>query len=305
VKKYFQLQIKMLNRRFKDAGLEPLFVYLILTIAFVIFSIYLFYKTTFAPYIYLFLSLTFTAKFSEIKRNEFLKTIFSTGEFRKIRIAENLATAAPFIIFLLYEKFLIFSSLLFIFSILLAVTGFKTTVNITIPTPFYKKPFEFTVGFRSTFYIFPVIYLLTLISVFVNNFNLGIFSMLFLFSITLTYYIKPENEYFIWSYNVNTKQFLFEKIKTALLYSSLLVAPIVFILGIGFYENILYLLLFLLIGYAFLICIVVAKYAAYPNEIGLAQGIPIAFCIYFPPILILVIPFFFLQSKSKLQKLLQ
>lgn len=302
---YFRLQISMTNRRFKDAGLEPILAYLILATAFITLSIYLFRKTEYFEYFFLFISLTLTTKLSETRRNEFIKISFRNSDFKKIRIIENLAVATPFFLFLLYKQLFISALILVILTILLASANFRTTLNITVPTPFYRKPFEFTVGFRSTFYLFPIAYILACISVSVNNFNLGIFSMLFLFAITLTYYSKPENEHFVWTYKLTAQQFLFEKIKIALLYSSLLITPIVLILGIGFYQNIDYLLLFLLAGYAFLICMILAKYTAYPNEIGLAQGILIAVSLYFPPILILIIPYFFGQSVSKLKILLR
>lgn len=295
----------MLNRRFKDAGFEPALAYLVLTATFIALSLFLFHKTEFAQYFYLFVALTFTAKLSETKRSEFLKMVYKKPDYRKIRIVENLIVALPFLIFLLYQQHVVSALILAVFSILLALTNFKTALNITVPTPFYKKPFEFTVGFRNTFYLFPLTYLLAGISVSVHNFNLGIFSMLLVFMIALTYYSKPEHEHFVWIYKRTAQQFLFEKIKTALWYSSLLVAPIVLILGIGFYQNTTLLLLFLLAGYGFIIGIIVAKYAAYPNEMGLAQGIPIAISLSFPPLLLLIIPFFFSQSINKLKRLLK
>jgi hypothetical protein len=42
----------MINRRFKDAGVEPMQAYIILIVAFIGLSAYLFHKTEFASYIY-------------------------------------------------------------------------------------------------------------------------------------------------------------------------------------------------------------------------------------------------------------
>jgi hypothetical protein len=90
VKEYFGLQCKMINRKFKDSGLEPLLAYILLTALFVGLSVLLFRKTEFAEYIYLFVAFTFVGKLSETKRTEFLKICFGDRQLKKIRIVENL-----------------------------------------------------------------------------------------------------------------------------------------------------------------------------------------------------------------------
>lgn len=295
----------MTNRRFRDAGFEPMLAYIILIVGFIALSVYLFYKTTYAEYLYLVISLSLTGKLSETRRNEFLKICLKNSELRKIRITENMTAAMPFFIFLLYRHLFIAAAILLLLTVLLALTSFRTNFTMTIPTPFYKKPFEFTVGFRNTFYLFPAAYVLACIAASIGNFNLGIFSMLLVFAVTLSYYTKPEDEYYVWSYKLMPVQFLLEKIKTAILYSSLLVLPVILILGISFYGDIANLLLFVLAGYAFLVCIITAKYSAYPGEINIIQGILIAFSLYFPPILVAVIPYFFFRSVSRLNTLLR
>jgi hypothetical protein len=41
--------------------------------------------------------------------------------------------------------------------------------------PFYKYPFEFTVGFRTNYFMFFITYFLAIMAIHVDNFNLGIF----------------------------------------------------------------------------------------------------------------------------------
>ena len=53
------------------------------------------------------------------------------------------------------------------------VNEFQTNFNLTIPTPFSKKPFEFSTGFRRSFFMFPIAYILTFIAIRVDNFNLA------------------------------------------------------------------------------------------------------------------------------------
>ena len=63
--------------------------------------------------------------------------------------------------------------------------------------------------------------------------------------------------------------------------------------------------MFSLIGFAFLWTVILAKYSAYPNEINIPEGILFALCIYFPPLLIALIPFFYVKSIKKLNLLLK
>ncbi len=295
----------MTNRRFKDTGFEPLLAYLILTVGFVGLSIYLFHKTEFAEYIFLLSALTLIGKLSETRRTEFLKICFGDTKLKKIRVTENLICSLPFLIFLLYKQLFLSALLLLVLATTLALLTFRTTLNFTIWTPFSKSPFEFTTGFRKTFYLFFAAYALTAIAVSVNNFNLGVFAMLLVFATTLSYYTKPENEYYVWIYNVNAKEFLFSKIKTAILFSTSLALSIAIVIAIFYPQNIGILLLFFLVGWTFLISVIVSKYSAYPDEMNITQGILLALCIWFPPILVILIPYLFKKSENRLSSLLK
>ncbi|MBB6005427.1 ABC transporter permease [Arcicella rosea] len=305
MKEYFALQYRMINRRFKDAGFEPILVYLILTVGFVGLSIYLFSKTEFAEYIFLLSALTLIGKLSETRRTEFLKICFGDRQLKKIRITENLICSIPFLAFLLYKQLFIHVGLLLTLTTFLALVNFRTTFNFTIWTPFSKKPFEFTTGFRNTFFLIFVAYALTIIAVSVNNFNLGVFAMLLVFATTLSYYSKPENEYYVWTYNVKPKEFLFNKIITAIHFSSSLAFPIAIVISMFHPEYIGILSLFFLIGWGFLINVILSKYSAYPDEMNITQGILLALCIWFPPILVILIPYLFKKSENRLSSLLK
>jgi hypothetical protein len=305
VKEYFELQYKMTNRKFKDSGFNPLLAYFVLATLFVGLSIYLFQKTEFAKYIYLLFALTLIGKLSETRRTEFLKICYDNIQLKKIRITENLICSIPFFTFLLYKQLFVYTGLLLTLTTILALVNFQTTFKFTIWTPFSKRPFEFTTGFRNTFYVFFTAYALTIIALLINNFNLGVFAMLLVFATTLSYYSMPENEYYVWIHNLKPKAFLFSKIKTALLFSSSIALPIAIILAIFNPQYIGLLSIFFLIGWAFLISVIVSKYAAYPDEMNITQGIFLALCIWFPPILIVLIPYLFKQSENRLVGLLK
>lgn len=294
----------MTNRKLTDFGLEPAFGYLLTLVSFAGLSLFLFYQTEFAQYIYILISLALTSTLSETGRNDFLKLCFKNKYYKFVRIIENLIFTLPFVSFLIYKQILIGSLLLTIIGLVLSLSSFKTSLNYTIPTPFFKKPFEFTVGFRNTFYIFIIAYILTFIAIYVDNFNLGIFSLLLVFLVSLGFYTKPENEYF-WSFALTPQKFIIEKVKTALVYTSLLSFPVILTLCVFYFDNINAVIAFFLVGCLFLITTISAKYAAYPNEMNLPEGIIIAISISFPPFLLVFAPYFYIKATNKLKRYLK
>jgi len=305
MKEYFKLQFRMTNRRFKDTGLEPLLAYLILIAVFAGLSVYLFRKTEYAAYIFLLSALSLISKLSETRRNEFLKFCFDDTTVKKIRSTENIICSSPFLIFLIHKQLYLSAILLFVLAVVLALINFRTTINFTLWTPFSKRPFEFSTGFRNTFYLFFASYALAGIAVSVNNFNLGAFAMLLVFATTLSYHANSENEFYVWTYNVKAKIFLLNKIKTAILFSTLLALPIAIVIAISYPQNIGILSLLFLVGWAFLISVIVSKYSAYPDEMNITQGVLLALCIWFPPILVVLIPYLFKKSENRLSSLLK
>ncbi len=305
MKEYFQLQYKMSNRKLTEFGIPPFLAYVLLSVLFVGLSVQLFAKTEFAGYVYVLIALFFLTKLTEKKRNEFLKSCFTLKYYLILRLWENLITILPFAIFLIYQKSLIFIPILLVIASTSIFFHLNTSFNFIIPTPFGKKPFEFIVGFRNTFFIFPVAYYLTYISISVGNFNLGIFSILLVFLVALSYYSKLENEYYIWSFSLPPKEFLAEKMKTGVFYTALICIPILIALGIFFRSELETLLIFLIVCYAYLATLILAKYSAYPNEMNIPQGVLIAISLIFPPMLIGIIPYFYIQSTKRLNAILQ
>jgi hypothetical protein len=305
MKEYFELQYKMTIRRFRDAGIEPIFAYIILPVGFYGLSAFLFNKSDFAEYIYLFIALNVMTILSETRRTEFLNICFGDVQFKKIRITENLILSIPFISFLIYKQLFIYTLLLLLISIVLALVNFRTKFNYTIFSPFSGRPFEFTTGFRNTFPLFFIAYIIVFIAATVNNFNLGVFSLIIVFATSVGFYLNPENEYFVWIYGMNPKKFLFSKMKTAILFSSTLVLPIVILLSVIFPQNIGFLFLFISFGWAFLVCTIVTKYSSYPNEINIPKGLLLGLCVGLPPMLVILIPSMFLKAENRLKKLLK
>lgn len=301
---YFLLQFKMINRHLAGFGIHPAMGYVLIVAVFTGFSILLFEKIAFAEYVFMATGLSFTAKLSGPARNQFLKGCFRANNYLKVRILENVIIILPFVIFLIIKFFYFQSLITLILAGFLSVTTFGSRSGLTIPTPFGKKPFEFAIGFRGSFPLFILAYFLAVMSVVAENFNLGIASLILVFLVCMSYYLNPENEFYVWIFHSRPGKFIFSKIKTAIVYSTILTIPVIIILTIFFLDKALIIIAFLLLGYLYLLTVILAKYSAYPHPVNLPQVIILAVSAWFPPLLLAVVPFFYRQSVSRLKNIL-
>jgi len=295
----------MADRLFKSYGLHPLIAYPLLVIIFTGFSLLLFYpQIVYMQYFYLLIPIYFSFNLAEPGRNDFLKICFTDKTYRSVRIAENLIIALPFLAFLLYKQRFFLALLLSVLMIFSATVNTRARFSFVIPTPFSKNPFEFTVGFRNTIYLFALTYGLTVIAVVVDNFNLGAFALIVTLLIPCGFYMKPENSYYVWQFNLSPARFLYYKMKTAFVYSLLLSLPIILVLSVFYLENAWIPVLCFILGYAFLVLFILIKYACFPDETGIPEGIVIVLCFIIPPLLLVMIPYYFNQAVKQLKTIL-
>jgi len=305
-REYFNLQYLLINRRLReDHGLPPAVAYLLLASVFIGFSVYLFQKTAFAAYIYVFIYLYFISNLSGKQRNDFLKICFGYKESKIIRILENLITALPFIAVLVCQLYFAAAAIVFAIGVISSSVRTPEKISIVIPTPFSKNPFEFIVGFRNTFYIIAFAYTLTIIAVSVDNFNLGAFSLLLVLLIAAVYHSKPENTFYVWQFALSPARFLIYKIKMSLWHSLLLCSPVILILCVFHFRRTGVLLVMFIYGFAFLSTVILAKYSTYPTEIGIETGVLLGFCLGAPILMAIAIPYFFRKSVNKLNVILK
>ena len=304
MKEYFHLQYKMFNRQMKELGIHPFLGYLLGVVLFFLASSFLFVKIEFAAFLYPFFAISFVMQLSESNRNDFLKTCFSKNKYLEIRLLENGLVVLPFVLFLFYKGSYWVGIVLLLVGGVLAVLHFSRWSASVIPTPFGKQPFEFLVGFRKSFLVIGFAYFLAFMSVYIGNFNLGIFAQFIVVMTSAAFYAKPEIPYFVWIFSETPEQFLFQKIKTALWYSTILTLPILVALGIVFPKYIYLLAIFQVFGYLFLVTILLGKYSAFPKEMNLPDAIGIGMCSVFPPVLIFPIIYFYNKAKSRLREYL-
>lgn len=305
MKDYFILQFKMLNRQLTEWGIQPVIGYAVGLFAFIGISVKLFEETQFAEYIYIVLALSLVIQLNEINRNDFLKLWYSKTEYIKIRIVENLIVSIVFITFLLFQEKYLSSILLFISACLFSLLDLKNKSSFIVPTPFYKYPFEFTVGFRSNYFLYFFAYFLTFMSISVDNFNLGIFSLILSLLSCLTYYTNSENEFYVWIFSLTPKEFIRYKLKNIILYSTILCLPILIALSLFFYTKIEIIVGFQFLGYLFIFTTMLAKYSVFPEKLNIRFGIILAITLWLPPLLLLIIPYLYIQSIKKTKEILQ
>ena len=304
MKEYFHLQSKMLHRKVVDLGLPIGLIYPILLVLFIGASAYLFSAIGFASYIYAAIALSAISALSEPRRNTFLRTVFSLKRYKVLRIVENLIFATPFVLFLCVNGSFLMALVLYALAIVLALFRFKVGGSRAMPTPFGKHPFEFMVGFRKLFFVVPILYVFTGIAAREANFGIAVVSLLLLTFVCLSFYAKPEANFYVWAHNSTPKQFLLAKIKRGCIQFSVLAIPMVVCTGIFFVDDLVILLCFYVLCLAYLAAFVLGKYAAFPRELSVPQGLLLAISVAFPPLLVAVIPFFYKRSIENLKPLL-
>ncbi len=290
----------MLNRQIKDFGLRPLWGWLLGSAGFFLFSWLLFSKTSAAIYLYVLLAAASLVQLGNGKRTDFLKITFPERSLRSIRMGENVFAVIPFVLFLLYRKQVLPALLLLPGALLLSLIRHSANINTTVPTPFGKKPFEFLTGFRQSLLFIFAAYLLTGIGIFVNNFHLGLFGSGVVLLLVLSFYTKPEPLFYLWNFSFTPGKFLKKKVSTAMGHTTILTGIPFAAMLIAYPEKWWMITGILLLGYGYVALIILIKYTAYPDEIPLVPLLIFSASIFFPPLLLGLIPLFYSRSVNRL-----
>lgn len=301
---YFQLQFRLLNRHIQDFGLYHWLGWPLSAVLFVGLSQMLFHKTILAGYFILLVAISMVSKLSGRDRNDFLQNCFPS-QYRQIRLLENALVSLPFLMVLWSKECFWEAAGLAVAAVALAFVKWGLGGNFTLPTPFGKRPFEFLVGFRKTYYLHIVAIFLAIMAIMYHNFNLGMFALLLVFLICVAYYSEMEMGYYVWIHTQQPRAFLRNKITTAIRHSTVLSLPLAVVLVLFFKENIAILLAAQILGYVYLTTMILAKYADYPSSIGLPQSLLLAFSFAMPPMLLFTVPFFYKKSLNRLALILE
>jgi hypothetical protein len=270
---------------------------------FLAISVYLFSKTEYAPWVMVAAALGIAAKFGGKERNDFLKSCFPRRDFFLIRLLENVVATLPFIAVLAWQADFPMILPIVAGAVVMAFYPLRVSTNITIPTPFFKQPFEFITGFRTSWLLVLLAWFLTAMGIVHDNFNLGIFALISLFVLAVTFYPNPEEPYYLWIFNTTPGGFLFRKMKAATFHSTILHIPVTVTLILFYPGKTGIVALVILLAWLILMTVILAKYARFPRQINLIDVFILAMAIWFPLILLAAVPWYISKSKRNLRQL--
>jgi hypothetical protein len=212
--------------------------------------------------------------------------------------------ALPFIVVLCFKNAFLMAICLLCATNILAFIRIKKGSLFTLPTPFYRYPFEFAVGFRQYLLLVLGIYALALIGVFVGNTNLSLVCLGGISLLGFSFYINLEPDFYIWIFADSPERFLKKKFYTANFYTLVLGLPIS--VGLFCYDTALGYLIFAVTGLGFIAisAVLSAKYASYPNQISVPTLFLLFLCFVFPPFALVFIPYFYIKAKKRLSRIL-
>ena len=300
VNSYLRLQYKLLTRHIKAMGLPiPVAFLLLLGLGYLIHYALVQYPV-FGCYAVILGNFQLLFLLTEKNRNDFLKNTYSKREFHTIRLWENGLVILPSFIILLVHNQWLYTLLLILLAVVFAFLTFKT-FGKSIPTPFAKKPFEFIIGFRRSYLLLLVLYLLAGIGFYVANPNLVLFCIACIALTCVFYYQLPEPIFYLWNVHHTPRDFLMRKFRRGILQCLLVTLPLILIYILLFPSD-LFNACILLGGIFFLLPFAITlKYVAYPREINFPEGFALALCFSFYPLILALLPFYYIKAINNLK----
>ncbi|WDF67542.1 hypothetical protein PQ465_14680 [Sphingobacterium oryzagri] len=300
---YFKLQYRIIRRSIEETGI-PFIVGFGLFIAMCIAGYYLLsHYASLAQYLLPYLAVSLLLTLSDEQRLDHLRTLFSKRKFYRLRVLENSLLVAPLLLLACLAGLWLAALLSFGLALLFASFHPKLNWHRAMPTPFRRHPFEFIIFFRRRLWLLLLFSALLAIAMYVGNFNLAI--VLFAI-ITLTVvgevYNVIEPEIVLWNFSDPAALFLRRKLGRGEGQLLLLLAPFFIGLSLRFSEQLTWLCLAVLLGGLLLALLLFVKYAIYPRQAGLLEGLIFVFAASMPIGLLILFPYYFRKAKRNLEK---
>lgn len=300
MKHYFSLQKTILERHLVANGVRPWVAYVFGPLLFVGLCLLLLERTDYAAYAIAMFGVSLTARLSGVVRNDFLSIQFSPEEYRGIRLRENALFALPFALILLLKGF---GALALVQCLVGGAMVFLpiNALNVrALPTPFSKRPWEFAVGFRKSWPLLLIAAFLLTMGLRVDNFELSVFSACIPGLVAMSFYGAPEPGFYVWVHAFSPRAFLHRKLLLGCSQLLLLSLPFLVAVLVAFPGEWLIIFLTHLLLQLYLILMITAKYANYPEEIDLQHSFVMGAGMVFPPLLLGLIPFFYRRALGRL-----
>ncbi|MEM8897660.1 MAG: hypothetical protein AAGC85_06125 [Bacteroidota bacterium] len=301
---YLSLQFLVLRRKVQSIGFSPIVAYVGITLIAVICSILILDKFHFAGWIYACLSLFLIGKLSSKARNSFLKLQFPSSSYYVLRVVENML-AAIFPLVMLGLFYQVFPAVFLLIGMIgLAFIRFDSGISLNFPTPFFKHPYEFIVGFRQYIWLILASYFLAYQGVRVENFTLIVIAYFFLILSIPNFLSEIEKPFHVWIYDKNPRAFLLYKLWIGLIYSSFLSLPLGLVTTLSFTDQLLTLFCLQMIIYLNLASVILVKYARFPQKADVFFSIMVGLGMAFPPFLLFIYFYFGPKAFKNLSQLL-
>lgn len=300
---YFTLQRTLWERRFKDWQLAPWVVYSLGPVLLFLLGHLLFNRSEWASGLVVFMGLSVAQQLSGQKRNDFLKTLYRGVAYRNIRLAENGIVLMPFIVLLLLEAVLRGSVVCGAGALVLCLVGMSMVWWIrrpapgrSLPTPFSAEPFEYAIGFRRFWWVFLLLFLLLIQGLRVGNYELSAFVLWFTALMGSNLVNEAEPVFFVWIHSLSPKAFLRRKLLLGMKHQAYLMLPVIVGVLAFFSDRWLPTVIIFMLGLAYIVLGMLAKYAIFPKPILVGQAMIIAAGMLLPPLMLIIIPLYYQRS---------
>ncbi len=303
LKQYFSIQFTRLVRYFEERGFSVVLA-IVLVIALFAGGTYLLdQRTSFAPWVILGIQVVLLFPLTSKKRYDHLQLIFKSKKVFKVRALENLLISIPFMVSLAVIDWKVaFASFLPV--LFLALKMKYRVLPFSLPTPFQKIPVYFPSGFRKYLFGHLLTIVVAVFGISIQNYNLGIFSIVLNWLFIFGYFGKVEPLEYVWIYAKSPKKYLLTKVKEGIVASSIIILPFVLIFIVVDWTTWYIPLLIYVIGLINLINLILASYVSFPDEITLPNGILIAISLMLPPLAIVGIGYFYSKARFNLKTVL-
>jgi len=302
------LKIRLLQtfRLFKDLGIIRFLVLISIVVLLLIYIFGLINRPEFAYFVAI--SAVMMVFILDSKRTDklFLKGLFEKSQL--IFIAEYLIITLPISILLLIDKQFLSLIFLYLGLITVSISTIKikikeTTLNNRLIKWIPSNAFEIIGGLRSHFYP------LLLVNILGIAFSFWAFSAPIAITINTliwsSFYQKCEPRNWIIASELPANRFLIDKIKKSILIFISFQLPLIASFVCFNHNYFLILLIILTLSILYLVLAILLKYALFEsNRINSAHQIVMGIVLFTLPILLIMLPIYYLMSEHKLNKLL-
>ena len=301
---YYQLQLLRARRLLAEQRLSPIVAVVLVAVAFMGLSCLLFRRTELAAYLYPTIAVYLCILLSDKQRTAFAHEHLPRGDFRFVRLLENLVVAACFAFYLCYEGYWLPAVLLL--GVAAAISPFRTggAGSRALPTPFRRYPFEFTAGLRRGWPILLLIGFVAIQGLLVGNPELTLFTLGSISLLSMSFILPPEPPDYVWVYNIGAADFLWRKIGRAAVGNLMLSLPLLLAVGLRFTDYLHMALLLQLLGTCAIALATVMKYEAFPDDLDLPRSLLLTVGVVFFPLLPVFFMLYYPRAKRSLNALL-